>query len=514
MGWTVTEPKKKRKQRRRFRWLAWLASVLWVLPEYFLLFVLQWWATRRWVSLVLGVPAIASAIVFLMIPFFHSRTLPAQRIRQLDLEGRMALQDDDLQAAHVAFRRIAFLDSQSHASSFGLALTAERQGDLDSARVWMRRIASDSQPGHPPAHFWLAADLMRQETALTLDQARVLEHHLLQAARDAAYEAESRVQLTRLYLLRGENDRAISQIERVASQRPALLLDLARLQAQAGRKPEARRAATQAGEFFRARAQAEPDQPIHRQAWANSLVLQERYEDAVRVLAEGLSSADPEPFQKALSAVYLQWLSATSDPKKPDPVRQLEFLERILQFDASNERALAILGSLAVGDDEPAEQAVQMLTEMLARGAAPGAIHLALGTRAITRGDVDRGVLHLEQAQQRNPRTPEVMNNLAWGLAHRDPPDLERALRLAESAEQMSDHPEIHDTLGTILAKMGRTREAITQLETALRKLPPRASIHRALSDLYQELGNQPLADEHTKLADQLESSIAASDRP
>ncbi len=504
----------KRKKRRRLHWLAWLTSVLWILPEYLLLFFLKWWATRRWVSLVLGAPAIASAIVFLLIPFYHSRTLPAQRIRQLDLKGQAALQDDDLQAAHVAFRRIAFLDSQSPTSSFGLALTAERQGDLDAARSWMRRIASDSLPGHPPAHFWLAADLMRQPTPMTSDQARVLEHHLMQATRAVAYETEARVHLTRLYLFRGENDRAIRQIEQVAPRRPALLLDLARLQAQAGRNVEARRAATQAGEFFQARAYAEPDEPMHRQAWANSLVLQEQYEDAVRVLAEGLNSADPEPFQKALSAVYLQWLSATSDPNKPDPVRQLEFLERILQFDASNQRALALLGSLAIGDDEPAEQAVRMLNQMLARGAAPGAIHLALGTRAITQGDLDRGVMHLEQAQQRNPRTPEVMNNLAWGLAHRVPPDLERALRLAELAEQMSDHPEIHDTLGTILAKMGRKPEAITQFETALRKLPPRASIHRTLGDLYQDLGNQVLADEHMKLAEQLESSVAATDEP
>jgi tetratricopeptide (TPR) repeat protein len=497
----------KQKKKSRFEWLRRAVFGLWMLPDAVLRFVLQWWATRRWLSLVWGLPAIICGLAFLVVEPWHARTRPADRARQFDQIGRNALQQRDLQAASVAFRRIAFVDAASPAACYGLALTAEEQGDLVSARSWMDRIAPETRPGYAPAHFWLATDLMVRETPLSAQEANVLEHHLLQATRNPAYEVQSRLNLIRLYMLRGESEKAITQLELAAPKQPALLLDLAGLHAQAGRTVEARRAALRATEFFKARTATDPKQPLNRQAWAASLVLQERYEEAVSVLAAGLNVPDPEPIHKTMAAVYLQWLVATSTPDKPDVVRQLEFLERILRHDPSNERALMMLGSLAVAEDESAEKAFDLLNQMLARGAAPGLIHLALGTRAMMRGDLEQGLVHLEQALERNARVPEVLNNLAWGLAHREPPDLPRALQLVETAQTLANHPETYDTMGTILAKMGRPREAVTQLENALRVLPPRAEIHRKLCELYGQLGNEQLAAQHQQLAEKLESS-------
>ena len=45
-----------------------------------------------------------------------------------------ALRQGDLEAADVYFRRMAFLDESSPAAVYGLALTAERQEDLPRAR--------------------------------------------------------------------------------------------------------------------------------------------------------------------------------------------------------------------------------------------------------------------------------------------------------------------------------------------------------------------------------------------
>ena len=501
----------KQKKKRRFEWLRLTVSGLLTLPDAALRFILQWWASRRWLSLVWGLPAIVCGLAFLVVEPWHGRTRPADRARQFDQIGRNALKQGDLQAANVAFRRIAFVDAASPAACYGLALTAEEQGDRLSARSWMDRIAPETGSGYAPAHFWLATDLMARETPLSAQEANVLEHHLRQAMRNPAQELQSRLSLIRLYMLRGETEKAVAQVEQAAKLQPALLLDLAQLHAQAGRTVQARRAAVKAAEFFKVRTAAAPDQPLNRQAWAASLVLQERYEDAISVLGAGLSLPDPEPIHKTMAAVYLQWLIATTTPDKPDAVRQLEFLERILQHDPSNERALMMLGSLAVAEDESAEQAFDLLNQMLARGAAPGLIHLALGTRAMMKGDLELGLVHLEQALERNARVPEVLNNLAWALAHRDPPDLPRALQLAETAQTLANHPETYDTLGTILAKMGRPREAITQLENALRVLPPRAEIHRTLSEQYEQLGNEKLAAEHRQLAEKLESSAPKS---
>jgi Flp pilus assembly protein TadD len=104
-------------------------------------------------------------------------------------------------------------------------------------------------------------------------------------------------------------------------------------------------------------------------------------------------------------------------------------------------------------------------------------------------------------AQDRNLETPILLNNLAWMLAHQTDPDLPQALQLAEAARRLSDRPEIADTIGTILARMGRTREAVRELEVALRGLPEHAEINSKLADLYEKLGDQALAEIHRKLA-------------
>jgi tetratricopeptide (TPR) repeat protein len=294
------------KKERRLGWLRTAAWYLWILPDIGLRFVVQWWSTRPWMSLLWGLPAIVSGLALLAVEPWHGRTSLGEWVRRYDSAGMAALRRGDLPAADVCFRRIAFLDESSPASSYGLALTAEREKDRMRARGWMLRIAPEAEAGYAPAHFWLAKDLMGQKMPLDPQAARVLEHHLLQAARSPTHQMESRVNLVQLYMLRGETAKAIGQMEQVVVEQPAFQLDLAHLYALADRTADARRAAGKASEFFEARTLAEPRQPLPRQGWAASLVLQERYEEAVRVLTAGLSQPDPKPIEQALAGVYLQ----------------------------------------------------------------------------------------------------------------------------------------------------------------------------------------------------------------
>jgi tetratricopeptide (TPR) repeat protein len=437
----------------------------------------------------------------------YGRVSPADWARTYGAAGTAALRAGELAAADVYFRRMAVLDQTSPSAWYGLALTAERQDDLPRARELLRRIAPENKAGYPEAHYWLAQDLIRQKVLATPQVVRELEHHLRQALRVTAYQSESRVILAQLYAAGGEPQRAIGELERVVAARPEFQLELSRLYALVGRRPEAVRAATRAGEFFQARVQTEPDQPQHRLRWASSLVLQDRYQDAVDVLAAGLTLTDPQPFRQALAATYLSWFDASTVRDKPQPVQKLRFLERVLHYDPDNERALTMLAELAIREEQTTDQATEILQQVLSSEQAPAMVDLILGTQALHRGDVDQGLKHLEQSLQGNPQMPELLNNLAWGLAHQDEPDLERALQLAEAAQRLSKHPETYDTTGTILAKLGRPREAVSQLETALRVLPPRADLHRTLGDVYEQLGDAVLAGEHRRLAAQLDAS-------
>lgn len=470
-------------------------------------FVADWWSTRYWRSLAWSVPALLVGMAIGFGGWAYGRSSQADWARIYGAAGAAALRAGALEAADVYFRRMAVLDEASPSAWYGLAMIAQRQDDLPRARELLRRIAPDDQAGYPDAHYWLAQDLIRQKLPATPQVIRELEHHLRQALRAAAHQSESRVILAQLYAAGGQPQQAIAELERVVAARPESQLELARLYAVIGRGPEAVRAATRAGEFFQARVQAEPDQPQHRLRWASSLVLQARYQDAVDVLIAGLTLPDPQPFREALAATYLSWFDASAIENGPQPVQRLRFLERVLHYDPSNARALTMLAELAVREEQTTDQATAILKQVLPEEQAPAMVDLILGTQALHRGEVDQGLEHLEQALQQNALMPELMNNLAWGLAHQDEPDLERALQLAEAAQRISKHPETYDTIGTILIQLGRHREAVLQLETALRVLPPRADVHRKLGSVYEQLGDASLAAEHRRLAAQLDAS-------
>ncbi len=122
--------------------------------------------------------------------------------------------------------------------------------------------------------------------------------------------------------------------------------------------------------------------------------------------------------------------------------------------------------------------------------------------------------MHLEQAQQRNARIPEVLNNLAWGLAQKDEPDLERALQLAEAAQGLSPNPEICDTAGTILAKLGRPREAVTQLRNGVAGIAPAGRHPSQAGRPLRATGRCRAGREHRRRVQDLDARLAKEKLP
>ncbi|MDG1512475.1 MAG: hypothetical protein P8R31_12315, partial [Mariniblastus sp.] len=90
--------------------------------------------------------------------------------------------------------------------------------------------------------------------------------------------------------------------------------------------------------------------------------------------------------------------------------------------------------------------------------------------------------------------------NLAWMLAHSEPPDFDRALELATAAvNRVPKDAQCRDTLGTILMKLGRNKEAISHLEIALKGAANKQAVHQKLSATYKSLGMDELSQIHAK---------------
>jgi tetratricopeptide (TPR) repeat protein len=380
-------------------------------------------------------------------------------------------------------------------------LAAFLQGDEARARAMMHSLAPERAGGYADAHLWLAKDLLRQQPQLTPQTATVLEHHLRQALQSNRNNEEAASLLGAVLWFRGDAHGALPLLERTARQSPEWHLPLAVLYQARGDPAAAQHAAKQAAAHYRKAAEIDPAAWQARVSWAQSEAVMKNFAEAERILQAGLAQNNSQPLRQALAGVYLAWCAVTSEQTPEGLATRLELLNRALMHAPQHPQVLTLLADLSGRDDAGAGVARTALHEALASGTAPATVHLVLGTRALRQGDWERAQTHLELACERAPDMPIVLNNLAWALAQRDPPELERACELAQAAKKLSDHPEISDTLGMILARQGKYRAAVTELETALRAFPNRPNVHRQLAELYDQLDDAELAEAHRRRA-------------
>jgi Tfp pilus assembly protein PilF len=114
-------------------------------------------------------------------------------------------------------------------------------------------------------------------------------------------------------------------------------------------------------------------------------------------------------------------------------------------------------------------QAVAALTAWLEREPDDiGALNM-LAQFDIVAGRAADAERRLAAVVERAPDNALALNNLAWLLAERGgPPELARALPMAERAYLMMPSADTADTLGWILARTGQTQRAIALMRLAV----------------------------------------------
>ena len=455
-------------------------------------FLREWFQSRPWLAFVNGIPFVLAvlAVGFLLLQI--GRISRADLVLRYQELAARAVAEGNTQAAALWLEKVARLNPHDPKYLYRQALMADEAGRRDRARPIMRRIAPVDGEGYPLAHFWLARDLIGQSLPLTPELSKTIEHHLNQALRSKPLAADAHALLGQLLVLRGDRPQAISHFELAAGEKPECHLGLAVLYLEQKEPDKAAPSASRAADYFGQLVEAEPETWGHRLRWAQAELLGDHYAQAVGILEAAVDKVeDPEPFREALVAAHLGWLAdlAQREPNRLD--KQLDLLNAAFKYGPENPEVLALIANLVTqkrddADSQPAAELHEALTRTLASGTAPPVVHLIVGTRALEAGEVERAVTHLELALKANPNMPMVLNNLAWGLAHREPPDLDRALRLIDAAIPLSDHPNLRGTRAVILAELGRSREAIDELEGVLRRHPDPAWVHARLADLYR----------------------------
>jgi tetratricopeptide (TPR) repeat protein len=461
-----------------------------------------WWRGRSPRLLLLGLPAFLAAAGLVTLTGLCLLTPPGELEARYLEAGKDALKRKDHVAAQTCYQRLASHSADRPEVSYGLALSAEALGQVGRAESLMAGLAPDDppedRPGYAPAHLWQARHLLR--TGGNTSQAR---KHLLLALdgdldeRDAAHGL-----LGELYLASGRLDQAEQHLTRAVKTRPQLRMRLAQLYVLRGDKGRAASEANLAATFYRTRARGDLQDHVARVQWADALAFLERFPESVAVLEEGWNATHEPVYRAALAGAYLAWADVVARDPKSSVSERLRLVERGLTYDPANSALLDRLLAATRTDGAGADEARSALRNMVATGVAPGMAHFALGLDAWQRGREEEARLHWERAIQLAPQVPSVANNLAWLLAQSKEPDLPRALELANRAvEHAPAKPGFRDTRGRILARMGRWKEALPDLEAAVAASPHDRDLHRALADVYRNLGSPGMADEHDRLA-------------
>jgi Tfp pilus assembly protein PilF len=235
-------------------------------------------------------------------------------------------------------------------------------------------------------------------------------------------------------------------------------------------------------------------------------VKQKRIPDAEREVTNALK-LNPDQATVRSAANFYVMLYDRMDPNNSNIKYRLDMLRKCLEIDKNYVDVydrLILFVSQNAGSEE-SEDVKLILKKSIVDGKAIDIAHIALSSILIAEGKLEEARLHLEQSFSLNPNMPAVCNNLAWIMANREPPNLTDAEQLSLRAlSAMPDNPTFHDTLGTIWMKQGKNREAATQLEKAMQQSLPNTGVHLKLADIYQKLGDDPLANLHREKAESL----------
>ncbi len=467
------------------------------------------WRQREWRYLLQGLPALLGFLLVVLVAVlaYHRQTRLVDVYRQSAVR---ALQAENYSSARIYYERLIVLNQRDESTRYDLALALAGLGQTERASTIMESMAPLDRAGYGQAHLWLATRILGDfdPNALTVAHMQRAFAHLTHAKQRLPNAAEVDWYFARYHAASGRPEAAVPHLENAVNGLPELYFELSLLYATLGQMDAARQAAHRAHAHLRGWVSANPNDDDARLRWASVRVNLGDFEGAIRILTEGAMLRPDGPFQQALARALISRFDQISQQSEQVGPEKIELLRMALRHDPNSQEALVRLIDLGGGSAEERQDAREMLQGLLVGGYATPFIHFVLGCRAWEAGTQETALFHLERAYQLDEQLAPVANNLAWVLAHRDPPDLDRALAIINSVlDRWPNDGNYRDTRGQILVKLERWNEALDDLERALPQMPSNVALHQALAVAYRNLGQEPLAEKHEELAQYLVES-------
>ena len=304
------------------------------------------------------------------------------------------------------------------------------------------------------------------------------------------------------YLAVDDVEAALEKLTVAAKGDPKLWLVIADTCERVGKPVRRTRALRDAKAEFQFKVGKDPLDTESRLLLAKALTRMERHQEAEQTLLTGLKLQPDATMKRALAEYYVMRYDEASDSN--DSAEQFAFLQKSIEHDASYTVTYDRMTSMFLSESSPEQKAKikNVLLKLITTDTSSALAHFALSNLYLSEGDSEKGEWHLERAYKIDDRIVNVINNLAWILAHRKEPDLDRALELSKTTlDQMPDNAEFLDTYASILLLRADYELAIENFEKALPTSRSKNEIHMKLAKCYQAINRPELAEMHEKTA-------------
>ena len=413
------------------------------------------------------------------------------------------------------------------------ALIAANRNEVPVATGLMKELALRGANGFLSAKAWCAISILGDKAAQNPNDQEQLEDYLRQAVTWQNVDPILLTVYSTILLKSGKNEKSLQLAEQAAIARAELYLPYAQLlkYVSPSKDKEILDAAKAAEQAYRLKLGAINEKETDRVACANAIILSDRTEVAMELLREGMGTELlPRPIiRRFLSDLCVNeykktnvgWLavatteqpiSANVDSETSREELNWSRLLEAAEVDPDNPHVGESIAFQVRNRQTTPPRLNEILLRQLRNGTANTACRLLVAERYLERGKLSEARMLWEKILEKDPLCLPAMNNLSVTLSRDQPPDVNRSLDLIERAYRTyPQNAELCDSYGEVYMNLGRSMEAVSKYEEAVRIDPSRVGSRIKLATCYREAGLEDIAIQQEMVVTNIQNGIKAA---
>jgi tetratricopeptide (TPR) repeat protein len=468
-------------------------------------FIHEWFQGIPWRDAPKAIPAVILTIVLFTTGFIAFSGGAGWRNRLLDRQLNVSLEREDYPTAEIVIKRQLEADPNNADLVYRYAMVRDAQSSTEEAKVLMRRLLNRR---YLPAAQWLLQNHLIGKKWTDFDEEQLDEAGQILELINGAKEDNLPVKkmYTEYLIFRQRIAMAIPLLLELSVYEPMLGLQAAAFARRLRDFEAAERYASKSMESVEEMLKDDPTNAFLAMNIARNQIFLKRHSDAIRTLRRGVDLAKSDDDRRMLTqalgdaiVAYVSFIEESPSKTLSERVRVLKMLDVAVQIAPNNPRVVTMVADHVLSSLNEDDAELASVRKSLVDGSPIGIAHFIKGTGSLMKGDHADAELHLELAAEQMPHSGAILNNLAVALSMREEPDYVKALQVSNAAieQVVAATPHFYETRGQILFRMGRFREAISDLERSLSEPTLAKKAHQMLADCYQKVGDADLARAH-----------------